>query len=201
MLKGFFGWCSPKHFSKLSSKASTHRSACPLDSADGNGAGSVVIDLVWYAEVFELSRCKLASIARQYGVYYTKPSEQLWRNVHGGFCDWVFISMYFGLLWETVDNNEIVKFFQRASEVNVYHRPWKFWLWPGVEFDRSCLNNQGTAICTVWPRFQYLCPCFVKKVKATHQTFHPITPWMASVKIFQNTFLQYRWKHDAFSVK
>ena len=107
--------------------------------------GSDVIDLLWFAEVFKLSRCKLASIVRYYGVYYTKPCEQLLKKFYGDFCGWVLTSMYFGPLWETVDYNEIVKSFLQASEVNVYPRPWKVYLWPGVEFKRSCLSNQGTA--------------------------------------------------------
>ena len=38
-------------------------------------SGSDMIDLVWFVEVFKLTRCKLASIVRHYDVYYTKSCE------------------------------------------------------------------------------------------------------------------------------
>ena len=88
-------------FFKALFKVSTNRSACPLDRG---WKEAVVIDLVWFAEVFKLSPCKLASIVRYYGVYYSKHCEQLREKIHGDFCGWVFTS-----LWETVDYNEIVK--------------------------------------------------------------------------------------------
>ena len=74
-------------FFKTLFKVSTIRSACPLDR------GSNVIDLVWFVEVFKLSRCKLASIVRHNDVYYTKPCEQLMQNFYGDFCGWVFTSI------------------------------------------------------------------------------------------------------------
>ena len=117
-----------------------------------------------------------------------------------GDCGWVFTSMYFGPLSEIVDNNEIVKSFQRAGEVNAYPRPWK------LCFDQA-LNLIGGALATMAQPLHSLTAFLISSSvfwtidKATHKTFLPITPWMASVKIFQNTFLQCRRNNDEFSVK
>ena len=88
LLKGFFSWCSPNFFqSALQGINKSFSLSVKLRMKRG---GSDVIDLVWFAE---LSRCKLASIVRNYDVYYTKLCEQLMKKFYGDFCYWVFTSM------------------------------------------------------------------------------------------------------------
>ena len=129
LLKGFFSCCSPNLFQ--SSLQGIHKSFSLSARMQIEWSSGDVIYLVWFAEVFKVSRCKLASIVKHCGVYYTKPCEQLMKKFYGDLWGWVFTSIYFGPLWETVDINEIVKSFLWASEVGVYPKPWKVCLWPG----------------------------------------------------------------------
>ena len=93
LLKGFFSRFSPNIFQ--STLLRIHKSFC-LSVRPRMERGSS--DVICFAEVFELSRCKLASNIGHYGVDYTKPCEHLMKGFYGDFWGWVFTSMYFGPL-------------------------------------------------------------------------------------------------------
>ena len=122
-------------FIKSLFKVSTNRPACLLDRG-WNGAVVTWSIWVWFVEVFELSRCKLASIVRHYGVY---SHQTLW-TAHEKISWWfLWLGFYIYALWETVDYNEIVNSFLWVSEVSMYPRPWKVCLWPGLNLIGNAL--------------------------------------------------------------
>ena len=104
-------------------KVSTYFLACPLD-------------IGWYGgiAIFSISYVKLKSLnspeLNWFLLMDTKVSNT--PNLTNSSC-WNFIvisvvgfyaSVYFGLLWETVDCNVVAISFKRASEVNVNSWPW-----------------------------------------------------------------------------
>ena len=130
-------------FFKALFKVSTNRSASPFNRRWNE---AVVTWSIWYDSQKFLNSLDVNWLPLSDTMISTTPNlaNSSWR-IFCDFCDWVFSSMYFGLIWATVDYNGIIKSFQRGNEVNVYPRPWKVCLWQGVEFNRRCLRIQRTA--------------------------------------------------------